>query len=156
MFIKENIYRKIMENVIIVCVDLLCINNNGEILLGLRNNSPLKDIYYLPGWRIFKYENILVAAKRKAIDELWIDINTKKLRFLWVYDDIFPNDSFFPWWWSHYTSRTYIYPLSKIEEENLHTNDNQHKKLKFFSPKDKSLHYMLKDRLKDAMKWKYI
>lgn len=149
MFIEADIYKKIVDNVIIVCVDLLCINNNGEILLGLRNNPPLKNVYYLPWWRIFKYENSLDAAKRKASDELWIDIDVKKLKFLWVYDDIFPSDSFFPWWWSHYTSRTYVYPLSEREETQLCTNDAQHKNLKFFNLKDSSLHSMLHDRLND-------
>ncbi|EKD24792.1 MAG: Gdp-mannose mannosyl hydrolase [uncultured bacterium (gcode 4)] len=152
MFIEESIYKKIMENAIIITIDLMCINTHGEILLGLRNNAPLKDIYYLPWWRIFKYENIFDAAKRKALDEIWIDIDIKKLQFLWVYDDVYPNDSFFPWWWSHYTSRTYLYHLSKSEEQNIHINDNQHKGLKFFNPKDDSLHDMLQDRINDFIK----
>jgi|GEM_PF-6540977 len=42
MYLKPEIYKIILENSIVVTVDVIFVNGEGEILLGLRNNEPLK------------------------------------------------------------------------------------------------------------------
>lgn len=131
MFIEEEIYKTIIEHVIIEAVDLMIINRQWELLLWLRNNSPLKGIYYIPWGRRYKNELIIDSLKRKWLEELWINLQTEKLSFLGIYDDFYDSSVF----WdiqSHYSSITYIYKISK-EEETLLKSDIQHQDLKFFA-----------------------
>lgn len=150
MFIKDKLYREIIDKTIIQTIDIVFLNDKNEILLWLRNNNPLKWVYYLPGWRRLKSETILESAKRKAKEEIWINIDTDKLIFLWVYDDIYEN-SMYKWIWSHYSPIIYIYKLNDIEAKNIKT-DLQHNDLKFFNINDKNLCYMLSEKISDIKK----
>ncbi|AHB41436.1 GDP-mannose mannosyl hydrolase [candidate division SR1 bacterium RAAC1_SR1_1] len=155
MFIPDNIYKQIIENVIIVTVDLILINKKKQILLGLRNNSPLKGIYYVPGGRMFKYESVFDAAERKSLQEFGFSINSKKMIYLGVYDDIYKEESFYEEGGSHYLSRTYVYFLDDQEESKI-TTDSQHSEFKFFDIYDPDLHFMVKDRIKEILNKKIL
>ena len=150
MYIKNDLYKEIVDKTIIQTLDIVFLNENNKILLWLRNNPPLKWIYYIPWWRRNKNETILESAKRKSKEELWIDIELNKLTFLWVYDVIY-EDSMFEWIWSHYSPIVFIYKLSKIEEKNI-KNDKQHEDFKFFNINDENLCYMLSEKIADINK----
>lgn len=150
MFIKDTLYKKIIKTTIIQTVDIVFLNTQNQILLWLRNNSPLKWQYYLPWWRRNKNELIIDSVKRKSKEEIWLDIDIKKLVFLWVYDDIY-NDSMYENIWSHYSPIIYVYRLDNIEEKNIKTN-SQHSNFKFFDLNDNSLHQILKERILDIKK----
>lgn len=148
MFIESNIYKTIMEHSIINTIDVIFINKNNQILLWLRNNEPLRGTYYIPGGRRYKNELVIDSAKRKMKEELGLDIDTERLVFLWVYDDLFKN-SMFEDTKSHYSSITYVYHLTEKENIDLHIEDDQHADIKFFDPEDSSLHNMVKIRIYD-------
>ncbi|MDD2870850.1 MAG: NUDIX domain-containing protein [Candidatus Gracilibacteria bacterium] len=150
MFIKDKLYREIIDKTIIQTIDIVFLNDKNEILLGLRNNNPLKGVYYLPGGRRLKSETILESAKRKAKEEIGINIDTDKLIFLGVYDDIYEN-SMYKGIGSHYSPIIYIYKLNDIEAKNIKT-DLQHNDLKFFNINDKNLCYMLSEKISDIKK----
>lgn len=154
MYIENKLYKEIVDKMIIQTLDIMFFNENNQILLWLRNNPPLKWIYYIPWWRRNKNETILESAKRKAKEELWIDIDIKKLIFLWVYDDIF-NNSIFENIWTHCSPITYIYRLNKEEEKKI-ILDFQHSDYKLFDINDKSLHEMVKIRINDLKNLKLI
>ena len=59
MNIPDKIYAEIVQNVPILCVDLLMQDESGSYLLLKRKNEPLKNEYYLPGGRIFIGELLL-------------------------------------------------------------------------------------------------
>lgn len=147
MFIPEKQYRVIIKNTIIETIDIIVLNNKWQILLGCRNNEPMKWVYYIPWWRRYKNELINNSIMRKAKEELWINIKIEKLIFLWIYDDIYDN-SMFEWLSSHYSSITYVYILNELEEKTIN-KDNQHSDLKFFDINDYTLHDMIKIRIKD-------
>lgn len=150
MFIEENLYKQIIERFIIPAVDLIFINKKNKILLWLRNNEPLKWEYYIPWWRRYKNEPILESAKRKAREELGISIDTNKLIFLNVYDDICP-------WtevcetWLHFTTITYVYYIDIDSEEEIKISDKQHESIKFFDISDPSLNQLIKIRINDII-----
>ena len=48
MNIPDKIYAEIVQNVPILCVDLLIKDESGSYLLLKRKNEPLKNEYYLP------------------------------------------------------------------------------------------------------------
>ncbi len=145
MFVPDNIYKDIIKYAVIPTVDIIFINKNKEILLWLRNNAPLKWAYYLPWWRIQKWETITDAAKRKSKEEINIEIDVSELQFVGVYDDIF-SDSAFESVSTHCLPCTFVYQLNDRDYSIIKT-DNQHSDIKFFSYDDFSLHPFLQKRL---------
>ncbi len=105
-------------------------------------------VYYIPGWRVNKWEKSFDAAKRKAFEELGITIDISRLQFVWVYDDIFDNSAFEDIS-THCIPVTYLYLLNLREESELSLGDSQHSDLKFFPFDDPSLHDMVKMRIVD-------
>lgn len=148
MFIKDTLYRDILSVMPIPTVDLLFLNSKNEILLWKRNNEPLLGVYYIPGGRVNKWEKSLDAASRKARDELGLSIDTSRLQFIGVYDDIFENSAFEDIS-THCIPVTYLYKLSQDEEWQINISDSQHSDLRFFAISDPSLHEMVKIRIQD-------
>ncbi len=148
MFIEKELYIDILNCMPIPTVDILFLNSKNQILLWKRNNEPLMWVYYIPGWRVNKWEHSLDTAKRKAREELGIDIDSTRLQFIWVYDDIFENSAF-EGISTHCIPVTYLYPLTLAEESQLSLWDTQHSDLRFFSLDDPSLHEMVKIRIQD-------
>lgn len=154
MFIEKELYKNILRSMPIPTVDILFINTRGELLLGKRNNEPLKWVYYIPGGRVNKWEPSYDAAERKAKEELGIDIDSSRLRFLGVYDDIFENSAF-EGISTHCISVLYTYSLDQDEEGLFSLGDLQHSDLQYFVPTDPTLHDMVKMRVADIEKRGY-
>ena len=148
MFIEKELYRSILNGMPIPTVDILFINSKKELLLGKRNNEPLMWIYYIPGGRVNKWERSIDAARRKTKEELGIDIDTARLRFIWVYDDIFENSAF-AGISTHCIPVTYLYFLNSLEESQITIWDVQHSDIRFFLLDDPSLHDMVRMRMRD-------
>lgn len=91
MFIDEALYKKIIQSIPILCVDLVVKKANKYLLL-LRKNEPLKDHYYLPGGRINLGESISKAASRKLFEETGIVLDNFKI--FGIYQDSFNKNSF--------------------------------------------------------------
>lgn len=151
MFIEKELYKNILDCMPIPTVDILFLNSRWKLLLGKRNNEPLFGVYYIPGWRVNKWERSLEAAKRKVHEELGLDIDISKLRFIGVYDDIFENSAFGNIG-THCIPVTYSYQLSGEEESQLSLWDRQHSDLQFFSLDDPNHHQMVKMRIMDLQR----
>lgn len=150
MFLDDEIYKKIMDYSIIPTVDVLFIKGNKEILLGLRENKPLKWVYYFPWWRIEKWETIKQAVKRKMEEELWYGVDVNRLIFLNIYDDFF-EESIYEWVALQNITITYVYLLEDNEINSFKPNDSQHNEFRFFEINDNSLHDRVKLRIKDLL-----
>lgn len=85
-YIEQDLYDKILENMPIVCVDLL-IFCQGQYLLVRRKNEPMKNQLWFPGGRLFKNEKSEHAALRIAKSEVGLDCSIRK--FLGVYETEF-------------------------------------------------------------------
>ena len=59
-------YLNIIKNTQINSVDMIIFNNEGEVLLGKRNNEPAKNTWFVPGGKIQKFETLEQATKRKC------------------------------------------------------------------------------------------
>ena len=82
--IEEELYKKIVESVPIVCVDVI-IKVGNDYLLVKRTNEPLKDKFWLVGGRAYKGERTVETARRKVREEIGLDIH--RLEFAGVYED---------------------------------------------------------------------
>ena len=118
MYIDEESYRTIVKDSIIPACDIICITKDKKILLCLRNNEPLKWVYYIPWWRRYKNERMRDSAKRKAYEELWLHIDDSRLTFLGVYDDIYDNSAF-EWIPTHCEAITFIYEINDDEIKSI-------------------------------------
>lgn len=67
-FIEEDLYKKILEAIPVVCVDALIVHND-EFLLGRRQNKPAKGEWFTPGGRVMKGETLVDAIVRKVREE---------------------------------------------------------------------------------------
>ena len=92
MFIKEALYRDIIQLIPILCVDIIIKNEKGQFLLIKRSNQPLKGEYWLVGGRINHGENARDAARRKLIEE--VNIKADQFEFIGIYEGIFDIDPF--------------------------------------------------------------
>ncbi len=69
--IPWKLYRQILENVPIACIDVAIVAN-GAVLLVRRKDDPARSQWWLPGGRVLKGEMMKEAALRKAREEVGI------------------------------------------------------------------------------------
>lgn len=90
-FIDEEMYRSILENVPIVCVDVALVQEN-RIWLIKRNHEPNKNVYWIQGGRLNKNESARDCAIRKVAEELNIAKEDIEITgFLGTYSSEFHN-----------------------------------------------------------------
>ena len=74
MKLRPEEYRKVLEQVPILCVDGIIINQKGQFLLVKRKNEPFRDEWWVPGGRVLKGETLEEAFRRKMKEELGIEV----------------------------------------------------------------------------------
>lgn len=89
--IPNKIYKKTVDNLPILCVDIV-LKYKGKFLLVKRKNQPQKGKFWVPGGRVFKREKLFHAAKRKVKEETGLKIKIKKV--LGFYEGILQKNEF--------------------------------------------------------------
>ena len=74
-------FSHVIKSTPLVSIDLLVYNASREYLIGLRNNSPAKSFFFLPGGRIMKSESLDAAFQRITNDELGVKLFLKNAFF---------------------------------------------------------------------------
>lgn len=119
----------IVDNVPIVSVDLIVTYEDG-VLLGLRENEPVKGEWFVPGGTVFKNERLTEAVQRVARTEIGCDveINEKLGTFEQFYDtsDIDGIDS------KHYLATAFV--VEPVSDQAVEVADDQHSQLRVFDP----------------------
>lgn len=69
IFVPDDEYRRIRQQMPIPCVDLLVLKPSCDILLVRRTNEPARGCWWLPGGRVGFGETRLEAANRKLREE---------------------------------------------------------------------------------------
>jgi colanic acid biosynthesis protein WcaH len=78
----------------LVSIDLIVRDSAGRVLLGLRNNEPAKDFYFVPGGRVLKDERLRDAFARILINETNIEAGYESAMFLGVYEHFYSTNRF--------------------------------------------------------------
>jgi|WetSurMetagenome_2_1015567.scaffolds.fasta_scaffold539307_1 colanic acid biosynthesis protein WcaH len=81
--IPNELYKEILENMPICCVDIVIYAEKNALLIK-RVNEPEKGEWWVSGGRIKKGEDIEEAVKRIVREEIGLEIKEK--RFLGVYE----------------------------------------------------------------------
>lgn len=89
--ISAKLYKKIVELVPILCVDMI-LKYKGKYILTKRVNEPLKGLWWIVGGRAFRGEKTINTAKRKVWEET--GLNAKNFRMVGVYEDSYPKSAF--------------------------------------------------------------
>jgi colanic acid biosynthesis protein WcaH len=92
MIIPIEYYKKIVEVLPILCVDVIIKNGEGEYLLIKRANEPLKGQWWVIGGRVLKGESLEQAAKRKVKEEVGLEIDN--VQSMGYYEDSLETNPF--------------------------------------------------------------
>ena len=74
MILPADEYKKIIEVLPILCVDVVVRSKNGQCLLIKRANEPLKGVWWVIGGRVLKGETLEQAAIRKVREEASLEV----------------------------------------------------------------------------------
>jgi len=91
-YLKEELFRVIVEHTPLVAVDFIITNGAGGVLLGRRNSSPAKGMWCVPGGRVLKGEAIEAAVKRKLDEELGIK-EAHPMNFMGLYEHFYEDSA---------------------------------------------------------------
>jgi len=72
MFIQANEFKKIIQKIPILCVDII-LRHKDRVLLVKRAEEPCKGVYWPIGGRVHKGESADAAARRKILEEIGIE-----------------------------------------------------------------------------------
>ena len=87
-------FKAVVENTPLVSIDL-CLIFEGQILLGLRKNEPLKGGWFTPGGRIYKNETWENALLRISKVELGLrDVAVEDFSLMGIWDHFYNNSTF--------------------------------------------------------------
>lgn len=128
-FLDFEEFNAVVKSAPLVSIDL-CLVFEDKILLGKRNNPPLKDQWFTPGGRIQKNEPWQAALRRIALSELGLKVeNVGAFELMGVWDHFYQNSFFDPNTSTHYVNLPHFVRLELRPELSM---DEQHRKLGWF------------------------
>ena len=97
MFLADDVFQTIVSSTPLISIDLVVGGNDNKFLLGMRNNKPAQNTWFVPGGRVQKNESLDDAFRRLCDEELNVAREREHAEFLGVYehfyeDSIFGND----------------------------------------------------------------
>jgi len=93
---KKEFVLQVVKNAPLVSIDLIIRNKANQYLVGLRNNAPAQDTWFVPGGRIFPewdIETALLKIIKKELDKEFICFDEVSHDFLGIYEHPYPNDN---------------------------------------------------------------
>jgi colanic acid biosynthesis protein WcaH len=116
-------FRTVVENTPLVSIDI-CLVHDHKMLLGKRNNEPLRGQWFTPGGRILKNESWQDCLKRVAQSELGLCVtDTSEFALMGIWDHFYPNSAFDRNISTHYVNLPFYIFFDKRPEIEV---DSQH------------------------------
>lgn len=126
-------WRVIVDNVPLVSVDLI-VKQKGGVVLGLRENEPVKGEWFVPGGTVLKNEQLSEAVQRVAKTELGCEV--KIIDRLGAYEHFYETSEVEGVDSKHYVAIAFVVePVGRIE-----ATDDQHGEIRTFRPPFEDLH----------------
>jgi colanic acid biosynthesis protein WcaH len=114
----------------LIAIDFIIRNARDEILLGLRNNEPAKDWYFVPGGMVLKNERLADAFARLLKTETSYTLRIDEARLLGAFEHFYKNNRFGNSDYStHYVVLGYELGVPDAAEPKP---DDQHSELRFW------------------------
>ena len=135
-WIEENIYRRIQENLPIASVDILTVYK-GKLLLLNRNNEPAKGMWWTPGGRVRKGEQLVDAAIRELEEETGLIPNNISKKGVMSH------------FWPHVHFIT-VFFRAEVESNIVELNE-EHNDYKWISTVSDELHPYMKHMIRESL-----
>lgn len=126
-------FQTVVASTPLISIDLLVENEQGEYLLGLRNNRPAQGYWFVPGGRVQKNETLNDAFKRLTRTELGVELERTDARFKGVYEHFYTDSVFGEQVSTHYVVLAHHL---KLAQESIKLDDCQHADMIWTKPKD--------------------
>ena len=139
-------FKTVIENTPLVSLDL-CLVCDGQLLLGKRNNDPLKGEWFTPGGRIYKNEAWQDALLRIAEAELGLScIAGEDLSLMCMWDHFYNNSALDQNTSTHYVNLPHY---AEFKSRPQITLDDQHGEFEWFDlsvvAKDEKFHLYIRN-----------
>ncbi len=133
-FLSDADFHSVVRLTPLISIDLIIRNPHDEVLLGLRNNEPAKDSYFVPGGVILKNERLADAFTRILKGETNLDATIADARLIGAYEHIYDNNRFGdPAFGTHYITLGHAL---KVGDAALLQADFQHSDLRWWRERD--------------------
>ena len=121
-------FKMIVESTPLVSIDL-CLVHEGQLLMGLRQNEPLKGQWFTPGGRLLKNERWQDGLIRIAKTELGLTVISDDFELMGVWDHFYENSALDEGVSTHYVNLPHVDVLESRPELSL---DAQHESVRWF------------------------
>jgi colanic acid biosynthesis protein WcaH len=111
-----------------VSIDL-CLVCGGQLLMGLRQNEPLKGQWFTPGGCLLKNERWQDGLALIAKAEFGLTVTSDAFELMGVWDHFYENSAIDGGVSTHYVNRSHAYYLESQPELSL---DAQHESVRWF------------------------
>lgn len=144
--LDSHTFKVVIKNTPLVSIDL-CLVCNDQILLGKRNNEPLKGWWFTPGGRIHKNESWQIALQRIALAELGLlPGDCSDFELMGVRDHFYPNSVCDASISTHYVN---LPNFMRFQSRPAISGDDQHENWDWFDLErvvsDESFHQHVRD-----------
>ena len=121
-------FKTVVESTPLVSIDL-CLVFEGQLLMGLRQNEPLKGHWFTPGGRLLKNERWQDGLARIANAELGLTVTSDDFQLMGVWDHFYKNSAIDEAVSTHYVNLPHVCYLEARPELSL---DAQHESVRWF------------------------
>lgn len=126
--LDEQTFKTVVESTPLVSIDL-CLVYDGQLLMGLRQNEPLKGQWFTPGGRLIKNERWQDGLVRIANTELGLTVELDNFELMGVWDHFYDNSAINESISTHYVNLPHVCFLESEPELSL---DSQHESVRWF------------------------
>jgi colanic acid biosynthesis protein WcaH len=107
-WVPEEVFSQAVDALPLVSIDLLVVNAQEELLLGLRRNRPARDWWFSPGARIRKNEELEQVLERIWLEELGQTQAMPPVQLLGASDHMYADSAFSDEVPTHYVNLPYL------------------------------------------------
>lgn len=149
VFLSDDVFQHIVKNTPLISIDLIVKNNQGQVLLGKRNNPPAKNFWFVVGGRIRKNEKFHQAFTRLTMQELGQSFSLEQARFIAPYQHFYDDSIFGDNISTHYVVLAYELVVDNLNNLPI----EQHSHYQWFNVdellKNNEVHQYTKDYFKE-------
>ncbi len=120
-------FKTVVESTPLVSIDL-CLVSEGQLMMRLRHNEPLKGQWFTPGGRLLKNERWQDGLARIAKAELGLTVTSDAFQLMGMWDHFYENSAFNESVSTHYVNLPHVCYLESYPELSL---DAQHESVRW-------------------------
>ena len=126
-WLDADTFATVVHSAPLISIDLLVENEQGEYLLGLRNNRPAQGYWFVPGGRVQNNETLDAAFLRLTTEELGIALERSQAVFNGVYEHFYTDSVFGEQPSTHYIVLAYqlVLPAESVQLSAQQHNNTQ-------------------------------